>query len=262
MPTLDGKTALVTGASRGIGRAIASRLASDGAEVAVHFSSSETAAEEVIEAIQQKGGRAYPVRAEFGVDGDDVSALLGQVASNLGGRTLDILVNNAGVLDPTPFEAVTSRAFDRSYAVNVRAPFFVIQGALPLLSDGGRIVNISSAVTRIASPFVHYAMNKGALDVLSRTLANPLGSRGITINTVSAGVVDTDMGSWVHAVPGLQERVLSSIALGRLGQPSDIADVVAFLVSSDGRWITGTTLDASGGQWLGPPSPPAGARAG
>ena len=254
MPPLNGNTALVTGASRGIGRAIASRLADDGAEVAVHFGTNQTAADEVVDSIERKGGKAHTIRAEFGADGD-LDALFDQLRDWLDGRPLDILVNSAGILDPTPFELVGTAAFDRSYAVNVRAPFFVIQRALPLLPDGARIVNISSAVTRIASTFVHYAMNKAAVESLGRTLANALGPRGITVNTVAPGIVDTDMGAWVRGAPGLQERVISSIALGRLGQPADIADTVSFLVSADARWVTGVTLDVTGGQWLGPPAP-------
>jgi 3-oxoacyl-[acyl-carrier protein] reductase len=117
---------------------------------------------------------------------------------------------------------------------------------------GGRIVNISSAVTRIASPFVHYAMRKGAIEVLGHTLAQQLGPRGITVNSVKPGVVETDMGSWVDSAPGVREGVVSTAALGRLGKPTDVADVVAFLASDEARWITGQSLDASGGSWLGP----------
>jgi C-5 ketoreductase len=136
--------------------------------------------------------------------------------------------------------------------VNVRSPFFVTQRALPRLGDGGRIVFLSSAVTRIASPFAHYAMTKAAVEALARTLANALGPRGITVNAVAPGVVDTDMGAWLDSGPSLREAVASTVALGRIAQAPDIADVVAFLVSHDGRWVTGQTIEASGGQWLGP----------
>jgi 3-oxoacyl-[acyl-carrier protein] reductase len=245
------KTALVTGASRGIGRAIAERLGRDGALVAVHYGQNESAAKETLATIEQHGGKGFLVQAELGVEGD-ADGLLAGLRAGLGGRRLDILVNNAGILDPGPFGATTAEDFDRSYAVNVRAPFFIIQRALPLLSDGGRIINISSAVTRIASPFVHYAMNKGAIEAMSRTLAQALGARGITVNTVAPGVVDTDMGAWVYSSPEIEAAVTSTVALRRIGQPADVADVVSFLASPASRWITGVVIDASGGQWLGP----------
>jgi NAD(P)-dependent dehydrogenase (short-subunit alcohol dehydrogenase family) len=251
MTNLTGKTALVTGASRGIGRAIALRLASDGARVAVHYGNSERVANEVLEEIERGGGRGFAIRAELGVEGD-VETLFGALSSHLDGQPLDILVNNAGILDPTPFEQTTPEAFDRSYAVNVRAPFFITQRALQLLSNGGRIISISSAVTRMANPFFQYTMNKAAIEALGLTLAQALGARGITVNNVAPGVTETDMGAWVDSAPGLRENIVATIALGRLGQPADIADVVAFLASDDGRYITGATIDASGGTWLGP----------
>jgi 3-oxoacyl-[acyl-carrier protein] reductase len=250
MAGLVGKTALVTGASRGIGRAIAVRLAADGARVGVHYGSNEAAAKETLAVIEQAGGRAFPIRAQLGVDGD-VDTLFSGLSAELDGAALDILVNNAGVMDATPYEQVTPEAFDRSYAVNVRAPFFITQRALSMLRDGGRIINISSATTRIASPFLLYTMTKAALEPLGHTLALTLGARGITVNTVLPGVVDTDMGAWVHTM-GLEEAIVSTAALGRLGQAGDIADVVAFLASEDARWVTGVKLDASGGYWLGP----------
>jgi 3-oxoacyl-[acyl-carrier protein] reductase len=251
MADLAGRTALVTGGSRGIGRAIAERLASDGAQVGVHYATNEKAATEVEASINAAGGTAYLVPAEFGIDGD-VDELFAVLEERLAGKPLDILVNNAGILDATPVEQITPAVFNRSFDINVRAPFFVIQRALPLLRDGGRIINISSAVTRMASPFLQYAMNKGAIEVLSRTLAQTLGPRRITVNSVAPGVVDTDMGAWVDSAPGIREGVAATVALGRIGRPADVADVVAFLASDDGRWITGHTLDASGGTWLGP----------
>ncbi|WP_433335355.1 SDR family NAD(P)-dependent oxidoreductase [Spirillospora sp. CA-294931] len=251
MNSRSDKAALVTGASRGIGRAVARRLAADGTLVAVHYGSDHAAAKETLAEIERTGGRAFTVQARLGVEGD-VDTLFAGLERGLDGRPLDILVNNAGVLDLTPFGEVTAEAFDHSFAVNVRAPFLIAQRALALIPDGGRIINISSAVTRVASPFPHYAMGKGALDVMSLTLAQLVGPRGITVNSVSPGVTDTDMGSWVHAAEELQESVVSAVALGRLGEPDDIADAVAFLASPAGRWITGVTLDASGGTWLGP----------
>jgi NAD(P)-dependent dehydrogenase (short-subunit alcohol dehydrogenase family) len=252
MRDLTGKAALVTGASRGIGRAIAQRLGADGALVAVHYASNDEPAKETMASIEQTGGRAFPIPATLGVDGD-LDRLFAGLEAELGGAPLDILVNNAGILDPTPFEQVTPEAFDRSYAVNVRAPFFIIQRALPLLRDGGRIINVASATTRIASPFTHYAMGKGAIEVLSHTLAQALGPRGITVNTVAPGVIDTQQGAWMHSSAAVEAAIVSATALGRVGQPADVADVVAFLASHDARWITGVTIEASGGYWLGPP---------
>jgi 3-oxoacyl-[acyl-carrier protein] reductase len=254
MTDLKGRTALVTGASRGIGRAIAERLGGDGATVAVHYASDEAAANDVVAAIEQAGGHAFPIRAEFGRNGveSEVAALFAGLEAGLSGERLDILVNNAGILDPTPIEQLTPDAFERSFEINVEAPFFVVQGALPRLPEGGRIINISSATTRIASPFLHYAMSKGAIDALSRTLAQRLGRRGITVNSVAAGVVDTDTAAWLDSSPDLRAQVTSTIALGRIGEAADIADVVAFLASDDARWITGQSIEASGGQWLGP----------
>jgi 3-oxoacyl-[acyl-carrier protein] reductase len=251
MSDLSGKTALVTGASRGIGRAIAERLARDGTRVAVHYGTREAEAREVVESIKAAGGEAFAVGTEFGVNGvgAEVETLFRELDAALDDRPLDILVNNAGILDGTPIEALTPDAFERSFKINVEAPFFVVQRALPRLPEGGRIINISSATTRIASPFLHYAMGKGAIDVFSRTLAQQLGPRGITVNSVSAGVVDTDTAAWLDSSPEMRAQVTSTIASGRIGEA---ADVVVFLASDDARWITGDSIEASGGQWLGP----------
>jgi 3-oxoacyl-[acyl-carrier protein] reductase len=196
------RTALVTGASRGIGRATALRLAADGVDVLVHCARNEAAAQTVAKQIHAAGGRAAIARADFS-DATAIDELIHAVEAHLNGRGLHVLVNNAGVLDGPPFGHVTAEAFDASHAVNVRAPFLLTQKALPLLNDGGRIINITSAVTRIASPFVHYAMNKAALETMAHTLANLLGARRITVNSIAAGTLDTDMGSWVQSAPGL-----------------------------------------------------------
>jgi 3-oxoacyl-[acyl-carrier protein] reductase len=254
MNNLNGKTALVTGASRGVGRAVAERLARDGAVVGVHYGTRAAEARDVVGSIEAGGGKAVPIHTEFGVNGiqAEVDTLFREFDARLDDASLDVLVNNAGILDGTPIERVTPQAFDRTFEINVRAPFFVVQRALPRLRAGGRIINISSAVTRIASPFLHYAMGKGAIEVLSRTLAQQLGPRGITVNSVTAGVVDTDMGAWLDSAPDLRAQVSSTVALGRIGEAGDVADVVAFLASDDARWITGQSIEASGGQWLGP----------
>jgi len=256
MTSLTGKTALVTGGSRGIGRAIAQRLAADGAVVAVHYGSNEAAAAETINAIQAAGGQAFPVRAQLGVDGD-VDTLFAALEGGLDGRPLDILVNNAAIatFDAT-IDKATPEQFEREFAVNVRAPFFITQRALPLLPDGGRIINISSGVTWYATPQIVYSMTKGALNVLGRSLANTLGDRGITVNNVSPGVTDTDMNSWLHDSDEAVSSITDIVALNRIGQAADIADAVSFFASDDSRWITGQTVEVNGGLYLGPKSQP------
>jgi 3-oxoacyl-[acyl-carrier protein] reductase len=256
MASLTGKTALVTGASRGIGRAIATRLANDGALVAVHYGSNEAAAADTLAEIQRMGGQAFPVRAELGVD-DDVDTLFTALEDGLDGRPLDILVNNAAIATyEGTIEGATQDLFQREFAINVRAPFFITQRALPLLRDGGRIINISSGVTWFAQPHIVYSMTKGALNVFGRSLANTLGDRGITVNNVSPGVTDTDMNSWLHDSDEAVSSITDIVALNRIGQPAEIADAVAFFASDDSRWITGQTVEVNGGLYLGPKSQP------
>ncbi|HEX6360619.1 SDR family oxidoreductase [Actinophytocola sp.] len=249
MADLAGKTALVTGASRGLGRAIAERLAADGALVAVHYGTNKAAALATVAAIESAGGQAFPVAADLERD-DGVDVLFDGLVAGLGGRPLDVLVNNAAVFG----EGIdaSEEHFDRVFRVNVRAPFFIVQRALSLLPDGGRIINISSGVTWFAVPEVVYAMTKGALNVLGRSLANTLGERGITVNTISPGITRTDMNAWLDDVPGAPEGVARIVALGRVGEPVDIADAVAFFASPDSRWVTGQVLDVNGGLYLGP----------
>ncbi|GGV23444.1 short-chain dehydrogenase [Kitasatospora herbaricolor] len=254
MSGLSGRTALVTGGSRGIGRSIARRLARDGALVAVHYGGNEAAAKETVAVIESEGGQAFALRAELGVPGD-AAALWAAFDEGLDRRGaepgLDILVNNAGITLPRQIADVTEADYDRVFAVNVRAPFFLIQQGLGRLRDGGRIINISSGATRIAFPrTVAYSMTKGALDTLTLTLALALGRRGITVNTVAPGIVDTEINPHLKD-PRVRAELASFSVFDRIGQPSDIADVVAFVAGDDARWITGQYLDATGGAHLG-----------
>ena len=253
MSSLTGKIALVTGGSRGIGRAIAQRLALEGAWVAVHYGHDEASARQTVASIQREGGQAVAIRSELGTAGD-VDTLFAALAAELEDLRLDILVNNAGgSMNVGPIEGTTPQQFDRVFALNVRAPFFIIKRALPLLRAGGRIINISSADSRIALPGeLAYSMAKGAVNVLGRTLAHAVGERGITVNTVAPGITDTEPNAWIHASPEMESRTASASAVGRIGQPADIADIVAFLASEDARWITGHLIDATGGMFLGP----------
>jgi NAD(P)-dependent dehydrogenase (short-subunit alcohol dehydrogenase family) len=247
MSTLAGKTALVTGGGRGIGRGISERLARDGARVAVHYGSNETAAKETVAAIEAAGGEAFAIRAELGAPGD-AEALWAEFDRH--GEGLDILVNNAGVALQALVEDTGEADYDRLFAVNTKAPYFVTKLGLDRLRDGGRIVNISTVATHgaLMPTLITYTMSKAAIDAFTRFLAKSVGSRGITVNAVGPGVVDTDMNAgWLRVSDETRAGAASLAALGRIGEPADVADAVAFLASHDGRWITGQWLDVSGG---------------
>ncbi|MER7055911.1 MULTISPECIES: SDR family oxidoreductase [unclassified Streptomyces] len=252
MGDLTGRTALVTGASRGIGQTIAARLAAEGATVIVHFGTDESGAARTVDAVERAGGTAFSVRAELGVDGD-VETLFAGVEAGLAGRPLDILVNNAAAAPAGPLGVTTRAEFDHLFAVNVRAPYFIIERALPLLSEGARIVSVSSVATRMAnSAQTSFAMTKGAIETMTKTIAVQLGPRRITVNAVAPGATRTATNGAVFDTPGLTEQISGMTALNRLGGPDDVADVVAFLASHAARWVTGQIIDASGGLFLGP----------
>ena len=239
------RTALVTGGSRGIGRAIALRLARDGVRVGVHYGRSDDEAGLVLDEIVSGGGNGFLVKAELG---EPVEALWAEFDRHADG--LDILVNNAGIGRHMPMAEVTPEWFDRLFAVNAKAPFFLVQQAIPRLRDGGRIVNIGSGVTRIAFPEdTAYSMTKGALNTLTLALAKELGPRGITVNTVAPGIIDTSMNGWL-ADPDAARAAAAYSVFDRVGTPEEVADVVAFVASDDARWVTGQTLDATGGSRL------------
>ncbi|MGV2864026.1 SDR family oxidoreductase [Achromobacter sp. AGC39] len=251
--SLIGKTALITGASRGIGRAIALALGRRGAHVAVHYHAAGDAAIEVAGLIQRQGGQAWTLQADLS-QADGAATLARDLRRTLlernGTDGLDILVNNAGVGLRALLADVTPQDFDRLLQVNLKSPFFLIQQTLPFLRDNGRIINISSMGTRAAYPEMSvYAPAKAGLEALSLLLAQQLGERGITVNAVLPGATRTDLNPRARD-PELSRVIAKSVALGRVGQPEDIADIVAFLASDEGRWITGQRIDATGGQRL------------
>ncbi len=241
---LDGKVAVVTGASRGIGRAIVLRLARDGAAVVVNYAGNAGAAGEVVAEIEAQGGRAIAVQADVGRVAD-VVRLFDEAIGHFG--AVDILVNNAGVFFTKPLAEVEEGEFDRLFAVNVKGTYFACQQAARRMADGGRIVNLSSSTTALMLPrYSAYVATKGAVEQLSHVLAKELGLRGITVNVVSPGPTDTELFS-SDKTEDDKRRFAGMAALGRLGTPEDIADVVAFLVSDDARWVSGQNIRANGG---------------
>jgi 3-oxoacyl-[acyl-carrier protein] reductase len=241
---LDGKVALVTGSSRGIGRAIAQRLSSDGAKVVVNYAGSADKANELVATIEASAKEAIAVQADVGKVGD-IQRLFDQTIERFG--RLDILVNNAGTTFYKAIAQVTEEEFDRIFAINVKGTFFACQQATQHLADGGRIINFSTTVTTLMLPtYGAYAATKGAVEQITRVLAKELGGRGITVNVVSPGPTDTELFSADKSEEQIQ-RFTQMAALGRLGQVQDIADVVAFLASEDARWITGQNIRVNGG---------------
>jgi NAD(P)-dependent dehydrogenase (short-subunit alcohol dehydrogenase family) len=249
---LTGKIALVTGASRGIGRAIAVALAEQGARLIVHYNQAADAAETLAADIRQHGGQAWTVAADLSAaDGARALACATKaVIKEAGADGLDILVNNAGVGLRARIADVREEDFDRVLQVNLKTPFFLIQQLLPSLRDGGRIINVSSMGTRAAYPEMSvYAPAKAGLEALSLLLAAELGPRNITVNAVLPGATATDLNTRARD-PESARVIAQTIALGRVGQPDDIAGIVAFLASDAGRWVTGQNIDATGGQRL------------
>lgn len=253
MKPLADRIALVTGASRGIGRAIAVRLAQDGALVGVHYRAEGDKAKQTLDLIRARGGDGFLVAADLAVSAGVTQladALLTELRTRRDPPTLDILVNNAGIDDRKTIEQVTEADFDRMLQINFKSPFFLIQKLLPILADGGRIINISSMAARLSFPTMPvYAPSKAALSTLSRVLAAHLGPRGITVNAVLPGATSTDLNP-AASDPRLSGAIRGTVALGRIAEPDDIAPVVAFLASREGGWITGEAIEASGGQRL------------
>ncbi len=244
MARLDGRVAIVTGGSRGIGAATARRLGADGARVVVNYTRASAAAEAVVREIREAGGDAISVRADVS-DRAEVAQLVNATVDRYGG--VDILVNNAAVIEPAALADITDEQLDRQFDVNVRGALYATQAAVPAFRDGGRVVNVSSIVAE-APPagFAVYSATKAALEALTRSLAAELAPRRVTVNAVSPGATVTDMYDSVSS-PEFEQQAVARTPLGRLGRPGDIADVIAFVVSDDAAWITGQVIAASGG---------------
>ena len=255
MATLQGKTALVTGASRGIGRATALALSDAGAHVLVHYGHSAQEAESLVAGIHSKGGRADAIKADLGTP--DGATLLAKEVRSIVGERLNVLVSNAGITKAATIKDHTVEDFDNLFATNVRSPFFLVQQLLPILGEGSNIIVISSLGARavVGKPdldnasILAYAATKGAIETLVKNWAAMLGPRGIRVNAVAPGVIDTGMSNFTKTEAG-RDLVLGMQALKRIGKPEDIADVVAFLASDGARWITGASIPVDGGSKL------------
>jgi NAD(P)-dependent dehydrogenase (short-subunit alcohol dehydrogenase family) len=255
MTSLQNKTALVTGASRGIGRATALALAEAGAHVLVHFGHSREEAESLVVEIRRKGGNADEISADLGTP--EGAALLAKQVRFIVGDRLDVLVLNAGISKSARIADYTVADFDSLFATNVRGPFFLVQQLLPALGEGSSVVVVSSLGARTVvgkpglenSSILAYASTKGALETLVKNWAAILGPSGIRVNAVAPGVIDTDMSNFTKTETG-RETALGMQALKRLGKPDDVADVVSFIASDGARWITGASIPVDGGSKL------------
>lgn len=241
---LSGKVAIVTGASRGIGREIAERLAENGAKVVVNYASSPAKAEEVVGRIKQGGGEARAIQADISQVAE-IERLFRETIEAYGG--IDILVNNAGIMTTKPIAAITEEDFDQHFAINVKGTYFAIQQAFHHMNSGGRIINFSTSVAGQMFPtYSVYAGTKGAVEQFTRQLAKEFGPKGITINAVAPGPINTEL----FTVGKSEEQIAGIVSMnsfGRLGEPDDIAGIVLFLASEESKWITGQTLRVNGG---------------
>jgi 3-oxoacyl-[acyl-carrier protein] reductase len=246
MSKLDGKVAVVTGASKGIGAGIAKALAAQGASVVVNYASSKSGADQVVEAITSKGGKAVAVKADVS-KAEEAKALIDDTLKAFG--RLDVLVNNSGVYEFAPLEAITEDSFHRQFNTNVLGLLLVTQAAAKHLPEGGSVINIGSAVSRITPPnSAVYTATKGAVDAITGVLSREFGQRKIRVNSINPGMVETE-GTHSAGVIGsdLEKAIVAQAPFGRVGQPDEIADIALFLASKESRWLTGETLIASGG---------------
>lgn len=241
---LKGKVALVTGASRGIGRAIAERLAKFGASVAVNYASNSDEAQKTVAQIKANGGNAFAIRADVSRV-PEIVRMFDETLAHFG--KLDILVNNAGIMFIKSLAATTETDFDRIFDINVKGVYFACQQAAKRLADGGRIINLSSSTTaRLLPDYSAYVATKGAVEQMTRSFAKELGARGITVNAISPGPTETEL-FMTGKTPQQIEFFAKQSAFGRLGQPLEIADAVAFLASDASRWISGQNIRVNGG---------------
>jgi NAD(P)-dependent dehydrogenase (short-subunit alcohol dehydrogenase family) len=255
MAPLEGKTALVTGASRGIGRAIALALSDSGARVLVHYGRSAEEAASLVAAIRAKGGSAEAIQADLA--SPEGATELGRKARSIVGGRLDVLVANAGVSKAATIADHTVEDFDNLFATNVRSPFFLVQQFMSLLGEGSNIIVTSSLAARefVGQPdlekpsIMAYAATKGAIETMVKNWAAILGPRGIRVNAVAPGVIETEMSNFTKTEAG-RNVALGMQALKRIGRPEDVADVVAFLASDGARWITGASIPVDGGSKL------------
>ncbi|MEP7157693.1 MAG: glucose 1-dehydrogenase [Betaproteobacteria bacterium] len=246
MSKLTGKVAVVTGASKGIGAAIAKALAAEGAAVVVNYASSKAGADTVVTAITKAGGKAVAVGADVSTTAG-ANSIIDAAITHYG--RLDVLVNNSGVYEFSPIEAVTEEHFHRHFNINVLGPLLTTQAAVKHLGEGGSIINISSGVTRLTpANSAVYTGTKGALDVITSVLAKELGGKNIRVNSINPGMVETE-GTVSAGFIGsdFEKALIAQSPLGRTGRPDDIADVAVFLASNDSRWMTGEQLLATGG---------------
>ncbi|MGO4879531.1 MAG: SDR family NAD(P)-dependent oxidoreductase [Bryobacteraceae bacterium] len=245
------KIALITGGSRGLGRSTVLSLAKRGVHSIFTYNSNRAAAGKVVAAVSEAGAKAIALQLDTGKVGafDPFVESVHKALADLGAERLDYLVNNAGTSHHNSFEKTTEEEMDILYNVHFKGVFFLTQKLLPLINDGGRIVNISSGLTRITLPGSStYASMKGAVEVLTRYLAKELGARGIAVNTVAPGAIATDFsGGMVRDNPEINKRVADMTALGRVGQPDDIGPMIASLLSEDNRWINAQRIEVSGG---------------